>query len=1407
MANDTLGLNISFPIYGEDGLPFHDLIINKSSYESTAMSLEEKISGDFYYKDNTLSFSMKEYVEYNGIHYVLVNPPTIVREGLVSDNSEAKGMTKYSVVFYHPMCLLSNLPFSDVAVRADEVKYLSENKKFSWIGYPDDYIAKLNKNLQNTQWIVVKSSRFPNEKNKELSKVLSFDNNTIADALSTWHDTWKLPFVVDKVNEDEEMYATGKRFKIVMGMASNEIYASDTDRETPFVFHMGQGVGLKNNSRTPRNNKIVTRISGYGSENNIPFGYPQIRWYGDSRWDYTEYEGNIIHYDDKGKVTNTPKASAYPLYKGILGGEYVKLIKHPFTRNHLMPSIYRDTLFNKVSPYDEEGNINENYNPNIELVDYYDAVYSEEYPYVNTINVQAPNFEIHEFDEIKPELDADRAIGLIKVLPLNDDLSVADKWIDDMDENEKYEQSYFSVQLPRLDFDLYACASITEEMQINMRSGACIGCTFPIQVDWDDYKVNFYDSEGNFAPDGVQRNLDKYPKSNLGSISIIAKKENSTFGTVMPNVYQYPQSGDKFVFLGISLPESYITNAEVRLDKAMKSYMLENNVYYFDYPLKFDEFFLKENVNILRQIRPNTIIRFEFNNEELSLSVKQIAINYGSAVLPQYNITLTDNVEVSMNAIGQVADDVENLSTMLSVLREEYDNNVWKQILSKLSKTDDDKASGVITFLKGILFGDTNYGIDEKGKANLLSLLSQSINNTGKIVTKDLTVSGVLDVFQLVIDKIKAASGGLIISPADGFTVDVVERTQYINSNVFKITYLENPNNGYIDTGVVPTNNTRIKARVMFERPLSNDLQVLYGATADNVDEYFDVDYYNGNIIYNYDSTKMAITVDDDTNVTIVSDDLSYPYLLGMTNGESASKLLVNFGDVYDDTLDNEEGTITIDQSLSGITVGSVTKDIDFTRLDVENLSKTLYIFANNGIEGADSFCHSIKILDLKIYEGEQVIRDYCPAVHTSQSFQMTYGLYDKVNDVFKASKGAAFKGGAVPLDEYRLYWRATDSNGNQRGNMWQVGDQALCQSFNNAVVGQTREASNKKYWSLVTSVSDFNNPIEVTLPNGTSAPCHYITISKNVYTGTLSPTIGDDIVMLGNRTNTNRQFAIYLSAYDSLDTGYSGDGQVISGINAPLLAFYEGINDFNLSKHRTTFFANGSNAIQGNLKVSSGASVEDVMDGKINLSVGGLEDDLRRTGVNIEEGTITLDAEKTEVTGNLIFNGFVTPNMVHITDDNYEQYGNYSYVAGEHLYALDLDKCGTLVSVETNHFNFVVLPFIADESANRTSSERNKTRSYIGTKITVYNKGGNVLGLKYIKDDGYTTEIPHINGRGLDSTDGLEYFSVTESGVTYSGIPNNYFGIVQCLCLPDAVYNKEWVAWSAVAAGKINLP
>lgn len=740
----TIGYNQTFWIKNGDGTSFHNLALRKSTVESIVMSLGDKITGDVYYKDNTLSVTMHEYITYNGVNYMLINPPTVVKEGIVSDNSELKGMTKYSFEFYHPMCLLGNFPFCDVAVSSDETRYLGESKTFNWIGKPSDYVAKLNKNLSNTEWIVELSSNFPQDKIEKTSGVLSFDKATIADACKTFYETWGVPYSVDKIKSTEAAYSIGKRFKIILGYPSNEIYA-DAESESlgsPFVFRMGAGVGLKNNSRTPRNNKIITRISGHGSENNIPYGYPQIRWYGAAGQSFTYGDHAGVYTDVTIDGVRFSKIVSYPIYKGILGGEYVELIQHPFTRTHLMPSVYRSALLNKISFLGENGRVNAYYNPDAELVDYYDAVYSENYPYPNEINLQAPSYESHEFEDDKPELGEAR---IISATPLNNDLTPAASWDDSMNDDGEYVQSYFQLVLPQLSFDIYACASITEEMEINMRSGLCLGCTFKVQVDWDDYKKNFYDEDGNFAPNGSQRDLTKYPKSNQGSISLVLQKDNSTFGTIMPSIYQYPvgessegaDDGDAFVVLGISLPESYILSAEEKLDGDMKSYMLENNVYYFDYPLKFDECFLLENENILTQIRPSTIVRFDYAGQTQALYVKQLSIKYGNSQLPQYDITLTDNIEVVLNQIGHVAGDVNKLAAQLAILHQNYGRSVWEELDKKLSKTRDDVASGQITMLKGMKVGQyrsrflgSGAAIDPSGNAEFESIYSRSFIST-----------------------------------------------------------------------------------------------------------------------------------------------------------------------------------------------------------------------------------------------------------------------------------------------------------------------------------------------------------------------------------------------------------------------------------------------------------------------------------------------------------------------------------------------------------------------------------------------------------------------------------------------------------------------------------------------------
>ena len=57
-------------------------------------------------------------------------------------------------------------------------------------------------------------------------------------------------------------------------------------------------------------------------------------------------------------------------------------------------------------------------------------------------------------------------------------------------------------------------------------------------------------------------------------------------------------------------------------------------------------------------------------------------------------------------------------------------------------------------------------------------LFSNNITNNELIKTKDLLVTGSAHFFELIIDKIKAAGGAVILTPADGFAVDAVEEIE-----------------------------------------------------------------------------------------------------------------------------------------------------------------------------------------------------------------------------------------------------------------------------------------------------------------------------------------------------------------------------------------------------------------------------------------------------------------------------------------------------------------------------------------------------------------------------------------------------------------------------------------------------
>ena len=141
----------------------------------------------------------------------------------------------------------------------------------------------------------------------------------------------------------------------------------------------------------------------------------------------------------------------------------------------------------------------------------------------------------------------------------------------------------------------------------------------------------------------------------------------------------------------------------------------------------------------------------------------------------------------------------------------------------------------------------------------------------------------------------------------------------------------------------------------------------------------------------------------------------------------------------------------------------------------------------------------------------------------------------------------------------------------------------------------------------------------------------------------------GDNIVMLGNQTDENRQNAIYLNAGgqgDSLDTD----------LRPPFFAQYKGINDFDLKSHRLTWFSGGwvgaqgaqgtqgyANNIQGNLKIATGETVEEYVGSEIIAQSDAItmrvKSDMSEAGITIYDDEIILDADKTTVTGTLQLN------------------------------------------------------------------------------------------------------------------------------------------------------------------------
>lgn len=652
--------------------------------------------------------SGKQYVDFKGERYFIVKTPS-------SSKSNDDVRYKHELEFLSGRSVLDNVYVYDVVTgdAGNTDRYVSNSAKVLFYGDIQEFVARLNFSLEysNLAYRIVIDEGITSE-----AKQVSLENMFFSNALQEIFNIFELPF-----------YFVG-----------TTIHVGFTNNAITHTFKYGKDFELLSVSKTNANYKITNRVTGTGSSDNIQFYYPN--------------------------PSNDRKAIEEA------GGTWIT------PSQVLMPPIYRQT--NGAERFYNALN-NKYINP--DTGDYY--------TFENLYFQTNPKEQIVDFSYIKPSIKnalnkAGVRMDMIKAIAFdqNDDDSI------NKDTGE-YVHSYFYVKLNKFDgdfgFNLFDQALVGSDATVSMTSGACGACNFQIGVTeiTQEGKQVFrnpvqVDSKGDIVPgDYAQKvnvnNLQPQQQNTMtNEVWIALKKDNTTFGIVMPNAGNNikPSVGDSFVFLNIDMPQAYITKAEKELEEAIIKYMANNNREKFTFSIKLSRIFLAENPSIGNLLNENARIDLEYNGQSHQLYVSNYTLKVDENVLPEISIQLTDTLTIGKNSLQTAIDGVKQ-DIMNSIGSVDFLKQGLKYFLRKDTS---DYARDFITFLRGLKVGSYTEGGNSGG------IFAVDANGKTYIETDMLKVRAKAYFETLEIINTNSIGGRQIITPGGSITCNkVVEGDTY----------------------------------------------------------------------------------------------------------------------------------------------------------------------------------------------------------------------------------------------------------------------------------------------------------------------------------------------------------------------------------------------------------------------------------------------------------------------------------------------------------------------------------------------------------------------------------------------------------------------------------------------------
>ena len=283
--------------------------------------------------------------------------------------------------------------------------------------------------------------------------------------------------------------------------------------------------------------------------------------------------------------------------------------------------------------------------------------------------------------------------------------------------------------------------------------------------------------------------------------------------------------------------------------------------------------------------------------------------------------------------------------------------------------------------------------------------------------------------------------------------------------------------------------------------------------------------------------------------------------------GDITTNGAIDGNTIHSQTTIEAEGALSADDGIFG-------GDVSCVDVNCDNINCAGDIEANN-----------VETNELSATDGTitNLVAEYLTVTKQAHFFELAIDkIKSNSGQVILSAANAKIDYVEAITGAYRCYWRKKDPNTNKAvENEFILNDQVRCQTFN-VQEGTNYNVSNKYYWRLVVDTG-----VNTITLDGEQVECNYIDLSDTDKDGTSIPEIGDEIVQLGNRTDTSRQSAIILSSVASID----------SNVQAPSIVQYTGINSYSLNNRILNQIARNGSTFTGNFKVITGNTTTDVLD------------------------------------------------------------------------------------------------------------------------------------------------------------------------------------------------------------------